>query len=175
MTKTKKGVDYSKVAPVLVEQVRDVIAAADKHTYSVSRVYAAYNAIFELRETPQTCSSCLRNRTRDLRDWLRGYDDFMRGAQNEKRSEVKQSGEETGTKDPNNPRYDAPAVGDIRIPMKEGAPIDLTPFSEDDRTKGTVAYADGTKVTPGKYIAEHGETIVVQAGGKGRVEVEDLT
>ncbi len=74
MTKTKKGVDYGKVTPALVKQVKEVIADADKHTYSVSRVYAAHNAAFGLSERPQTCSSCLRNRVRNLREWLAGYE-----------------------------------------------------------------------------------------------------
>lgn len=191
MTKTKKGVDYSKVTPALVKQVKDVIADADKHTYSVSKVYAAHNAALGLREQPQTCSSCLRNRARDLRDWLKGYDDYAKAnapkpetppAGNEGTDEggKAQDGDQTGQSgdadtDPNNPQYDAPAPGVVRIPMKEGAPIDLTPASEDDQTKGTVTYADGTKVAPGKYTTARGETIVVQVGSKGRIEVEDLT
>lgn len=191
MTKVKKGVDYSKVTPALVKQVKDVIADADKHTYSVSKVYAAHNAAFGLREQPQTCSSCLRNRARDLRDWLKGYDEYAKAnapkpetppAGNEGTDEggKAQDGDQTGQSgdadtDPNNPQYNAPAPGVVRIPMKEGATIDLTPASEDDQTKGTVSYADGTKVVPGKYTTARGETIVVQVGSKGRIEVEDLT
>lgn len=186
MTKVKKGVDYSKATPALVKKVKDVIADADKHTYSVSKVYAAHNAAFGLREQPQTCSSCLRNRARDLRDWLKGYDEYAKAnapepgtppAGNEGTGkdgdQTRQSGD--AATDSNNPQYDAPAPGVVRIPMKEGAPIDLTPASEGDQTKGTVSYADGTKVTPGRYTAARGETIVVQVGGKGRIEVEDLT
>lgn len=179
MTKTKKGVDYSKATPALVKQVKDVIADADKHTYSVSKVYAAHNAAFGLREQPQTCSSCLRNRARDLRDWLKGYDEYAGKSEEAKRladeAEAKRLADEAEAKDPNNPQYEAPAPGVVRIPMKEGAPIDLTPASEDDQTKGTVSYADGTKVAPGKYTTARGETIVVQVGSKGRIEVEDLT
>lgn len=190
MTKTKKGVDYSKVTPALVKQVKDVIADADKHTYSVSKVYAAHNAAFGLREQPQTCSSCLRNRARDLRDWLKGYDEYAKAnapkpetppaGEGKDEGGKAQDGDQTGQSgdadtDPNNPQYDAPALGVVRIPMKEGAPIDLTPASEDDQTKGTVSWPDGTKVAPGKYTTARGETIVVQVGSKGRIEVEDLT
>ena len=169
MTKVKKGVDYSKVTPALVKQVKDVIADADKHTYSVSKVYAAHNAAFGLREQPQTCSSCLRNRARDLRDWLKGYDDYAG-----KSEEAKRLADEAA-KDQNNPQYAAPAPGVIRIPLTDGAPMDFTPVSEDDQTKGTVSWPDGTKVAPGKYTTARGETIVVQVGSKGRIEVEDLT
>ena len=187
MINSKKGVDYSTVTPALVKQVKDVIADADKHTYSVSKVYAAHNTAFGLNEQPQTCSSCLRNRTRDLRDWLKGYDEYANAPKPEtppagnegtgeggKGEEGKDQDGDADT-DPNNPQYDAPAPGVVRIPMKEGAPIDLTPASEDDQTKGTVTYADGTKVAPGKYTTARGETIVVQVGSKGRIEVEDLT
>lgn len=185
MIKTKKGVDYSKVTPALVKQVNDVIADADKHTYSVSNVYAAHNAVFGLREQPQTCSSCLRNRARDLRDWLKGYDEYANapkpetppagneGTGEDSKARDGQSGD--ADTDPNNPQNEAPAPGVVRIPMKEGAPIDLTPASKDDQTKGAVSYADGTKVAPGKYTTARGETIVVQVGSKGRIEVEDLT
>lgn len=191
MTKTKKGVDYSKVTPALVKQVKDVIADADKHTYSVSKVYAAHNAAFGLREQPQTCSSCLRNRARDLRDWLKGYDDYAKEnapkpetppAGNEGTDEggKAQDGDQTGQSgdadtDPNNPQYAAPAPGVIRIPLNDGAPMDFTPVSEDDQTKGTVSWPDGTKVAPGKYTTARGETIVVRVGSKCRIEVEDLT
>lgn len=78
MAKKKNDIDYSKITPSLVKQVKDVIADADKHTYSVSKVYTAHNAAFGLREQPQTCSSCLRNRTRNLRDWLKGYDEYSK-------------------------------------------------------------------------------------------------
>lgn len=82
MTKTKGGVDYRKAAPAVVAQVREVVAESLRHTYSVSKVYAAHNAVFELQEAPQTCSSCLRNRVRRLRDWLTGHDEFAKKAGN---------------------------------------------------------------------------------------------
>ena len=148
---TKAKVDYSGVTPDLVAKVREVIADADKHVYSVSKVYAAYNAAFSLNETPQTCSSCLRNRANALREWLKGYDD---------------------TRDVNAPELPAPGV--IRIPLVEGTLLDFVP-STDDPTKGTVKWPDGSNVAPGKYAAERGETVIVQVGGKARIEAEDLT
>ena len=151
MTKTKT--DYSRVTPDLVARVRQVIADADRHVYSVSRVYAAYNAAFSVNETPQTCSSCLRNRANALREWLKGYDD---------------------TRDVNAPELPAPALGVIRIPLVDGDPLDFVP-SADDPAKGSVKWPDGSGVAPGKYATAHGETIVVQVGGKARIETEDLT
>lgn len=74
MSKTStKGRDYGKVTPALVKRVREVIAEGDRHRYSVSAVYRAYNEAFGKNDIPQTCSSCLRNRVRELRRWLEGY------------------------------------------------------------------------------------------------------
>lgn len=197
MTKTKKGVDYSKATPALVKQVRDVIADADKHTYSVSKVYAAHNAAFGLREQPQTCSSCLRNRTRDLRDWLKGYDEYVKAnapkpetppAGNEGTDEggKARDGDQTGQSgdanpdpqydNPEAPGYVAQAEGTVRYPMAEGIPFDFLP-NEGTIVKGTVTRADGTKVKPGTYVTAEGLEIAVQPGGKANIKEveEDLT
>lgn len=197
MTKTKKGVDYSKVTPALVKQVKDVIADADKHTYSVSKVYAAHNAAFGLREQPQTCSSCLRNRARDLRDWLKGYDEYAKA--NAPKPETPPAGNEgtdeggkghdgdqtgqSGEAKPN-PQYDSPeapgyvaqAEGTVRYPMAEGIPFDFLP-NEGTLVKGTVTRADGSKIKPGTYVTAEGLEIVVQPGGKANIKEveEDLT
>lgn len=192
-----KNMDYSKVTPELITKVKDVIADGAKHTYSVSKVYAAYNAAYSLRETPQTCSSCLRTRVRLLTDWLKKYEDYAKlktppaGDPDMSTTQIAAQIAETvyqgviddnyrrvyipDDTDPNNPQYGAPAPGVIRIPMQEGAPIDLTPASEDDQTKGKLSYADGAKVSPGRYTTARGETIVVQVGSKGRIEIDDLT
>lgn len=69
MSKVKKT-DYSHVDDALRGKVLIVVAEASTHTYSVSRVYEAYNAVFKKSETPQTCSSCLRNRVAELKKWL---------------------------------------------------------------------------------------------------------
>lgn len=195
MTKTKKGVDYSKATPALVKQVKDVIADADKHTYSVSKVYAAHNAAFGLREQPQTCSSCLRNRARDLRDWLKGYDEYAKAPKPETppagnggtgEDGKAQDGDQTGQSgdakpdpqydNPEAPGYVAQAEGTVRYPMTEGIPFDFLP-NEGTIVKGTVTRADGTKVKPGTYVTAEGLEIVVQPGGKANIKEveEDLT
>lgn len=197
MTKVKKGVDYSKATPALVKQVKDVIADADKHTYSVSKVYAAHNAAFGLREQPQTCSSCLRNRARDLRDWIKGYDEYAKAnapkpemppAGNEGTGEggKAQDGGQTGQSgdaktdpqydNPEAPGYVAQGEGTVRYPMAEGIPFDFLP-NEGTIVKGTVKRADGTKVKPGTYVTAEGLEIVVQPGGKANIKEveEDLT
>lgn len=197
MTKVKKGVDYSKVTPALVKRVKDVIADADKHTYSVSKVYAAHNAAFGLREQPQTCSSCLRNRARDLRDWLKGYDEYANAnapkpitppAGNEGTDEggKAQDGGQTGQSGEakTDPQYDNPeasgyvaqAEGTVRYPMAEGIPFDFLP-NKGTLVKGTVTRADGSKIKPGTYVTAEGLEIAVQPGGKANIKEveEDLT
>jgi len=65
----KVGIALKDASPLLVKQVEAVIADAKKHTFSVSKVYAAYNAVFQLKEKPQTCASCLQNRADKLAKW----------------------------------------------------------------------------------------------------------
>lgn len=60
----RKGADKKTVA--LVE---DVLAMAAKNRYSVSKIFAAHNAVFELKEQAQSCASCLTIRVSALRKW----------------------------------------------------------------------------------------------------------
>lgn len=60
----RKGADKKTVA--LVE---DVLAMAAKNRYSVSKIFAAHNAVFELKEQAQSCASCLTTRVSALRKW----------------------------------------------------------------------------------------------------------
>lgn len=187
MTKTTKGPDYGKATAVLVKQVRDVIADGDKHRYSVSAVYGAYNTAFGKNDRPQTCSSCLRNRVRELRGWLAGYEKYI-AAKEMKKDEKKpeaavSSGAEEKTQDqaekvtpqyddPAAPGFVAPAIGVIRTPMADGLPFDFTP-SKEDANRGTVILADGTAVKPGTYKSARGLDIAVQVGGKATIKGED--
>lgn len=66
--------NYTHVTPELLERVRGVIAESVKHSYSVSRVYAAYNGAMQKKEQPQTCGSCLKRRVRELKSWLAEYE-----------------------------------------------------------------------------------------------------
>lgn len=63
-----------EITPEVVADVRRIVEESVRHSYSVSRIFAAHNLIFNRRDTPQTCSTCLRNRVRDLRRWLAEYD-----------------------------------------------------------------------------------------------------
>jgi len=76
--KKKKGQDYSNVKPKFVEEVKRVIAEGDKHRYSVSAVFNAYNAAYGLNEKHQSCPSCLKARVNKLREWLKGYNEYKK-------------------------------------------------------------------------------------------------
>lgn len=259
-----KPADNSHVTPRMVAAVDGVIADAKGNRYAVNKVYAAHNAIFKVNAQPETCSSCLRNRVRELKAWREQYTpadappdaealfnqfladtgvttessnadkraalilfteqhaDIISDAQrayidealeNLDIADVKEAarlaelangqgsttapaapaegeGDTTGTdqqnadtqagnagtqKDPNNEAYDEPAPGVVRHPMGEDAvPVDFTP-SEEDGSKGTVAYADGSKVKAGTYTTAAGLTLAVQPGGKATIkDNEDL-
>lgn len=73
MSKNKAAAhSYDHVTPQLIKRVETVLAEAVNHKYSVSRIYATHNEVFKKRDQPQTCSSCLRNRVRDLKAWFNG-------------------------------------------------------------------------------------------------------
>lgn len=40
------------------------------HRYSMSRIYSAYNEVFNSNEKPQSCASCLIRKVKELRQWL---------------------------------------------------------------------------------------------------------
>ena len=67
------------VSAALLAAVAAVLASAEKHTYSVSKVYAAYNEATGKNETPQTCPSCLTSRVAVLKKWYK-----ENGGKNEK-------------------------------------------------------------------------------------------
>lgn len=71
MSKKQTADVYANVTPQLVEQVKAVLADAQKHTYSVSRVYGAYNTALGLKDKPETCASCLRVRVEALAKWFK--------------------------------------------------------------------------------------------------------
>lgn len=72
MSKKQTADVYENVTPQLMEQVKAVLAEAKKHTYSVSRVFGAYNTALGKNDKPETCASCLRIRVEALEKWLKG-------------------------------------------------------------------------------------------------------
>lgn len=85
MSKTTKPatIAFKSASAKLLNQVEGVIAEAKKHTFSVSRVFAAYNEVFNLKETPQTCASCLRSRAEKLESWYAAGRKDIKGTVNE--------------------------------------------------------------------------------------------
>lgn len=56
----------------ILEAVDSVLGYIDTaHKYSMSRLYALWNFIFDRSETPQSCSSCLIRKSHDLREWMK--------------------------------------------------------------------------------------------------------
>ena len=60
-----------KASPELLEEVKTVLEEAAKHTYSISRVFNAYNKAFGLSEKHQGCASCLKLRVQKLDAWYK--------------------------------------------------------------------------------------------------------
>lgn len=279
------GIAWGKASSELQDKVKFVLQQAQNNRYSVSRVYAAYNAVFELSEAPQTCSSCLTSRVSKLRKWWGenvpkeqsneatykeiaahlttgegqeaasyegvvakhklAFDDEAGEAElltkiladgnefalseNERALVEARAGElaaaahasdlegrvkaklaDLGVTDESpvedvleayellagtegNPEDEAAAfaaqvevlkrqqaetatlptaAGVKRFDMGEGVlGMDFTP-STDDATKGTILNADGSKPSAGTYEAADGSKIVVQVGGKARIETK---
>ena len=175
------GTNYSNVTPALVKQVRNVISEADKHRYSVSAVYSAYNTALNKKDIPQSCSSCLRNRVRELRKWLDGYEVFLKkkakkddptpeaGKSKDESIESREE-PENGQNDDNN---EPPVKTDSEPPAilmstSEGEKLNFIPSPENPK-KGTVTHTDGTAVKAGTYTTDGG-VIAVQPGGKATIK-----
>lgn len=55
----------------LRNKVACLIAETDRtHRYSMSAIYGTYNEVFDRKETPQSCASCLIRKVEQLRTWL---------------------------------------------------------------------------------------------------------
>lgn len=176
------GTNYGDVAPDLVGKVRNVISEADKHRYSVSAVYSAYNTALNKKDVPQSCGSCLRNRVRELRRWLDGYEAFQKKKEAKKADPVPEAdnGKEEGIKSPEQPENGqneecagAPEqpVSDtsvLHLSTPDGKSFDFTADPENPN-KGRVTRSDGTSVKPGTYITVAG-VIAVQPGGKATIK-----
>ena len=153
MTNNTTKIDYSNVSARLVEQITEVIEESYRHLYSVSKVYAAYNAAYGLNEVPQSCSTCLRSRARLLSKWMDGYIDFMKTQQ---AAPITVDEATNSVADP------------FHIQTTTGETILFTAQSSDSN-KGTVQYPNGDIVTPGKYQTSTGDEITVRAKGKATI------
>lgn len=66
---SNKGLAFSDATPEQVAAAKQIIDDAAKHRYYVSRIYGMYNTVTGKNEAPQTCSSCLRARAREISKW----------------------------------------------------------------------------------------------------------
>lgn len=198
---SKKGIARKGADKKTVAVVEDVLAMAAKNRYSVSKIFAAHNAVFELKEQAQSCASCLTTRVSALRKWYgeaapvdnpEAYRNAVLGQTSATQTTGKVNvahNPKTGNAlvneaaaaqdveldylDPTHPNHVAPAKGVTRYPMGEGLiPFDFTP-SKDDALKGTVKGADGSNVKAGTYTAADGTTIAVSVGNKATIK-DDL-
>lgn len=144
MTKQLKGADLT---PELKAKLNTVLAEARVNRFSVSRVFETYNEIFGKDDKPQSCASCLRTRVEALQKWKEENPD-------------PNAGEGDDADD------DANVVTHTTT---DGAVILYTPSAEDAQ-RGTVRFADGANVAAGRYELENGDTLIVQVGGRARVE-----
>ena len=59
----------------LIEEVRATIDEVDRtHRYSMSKIYGLYNEVFDKKEAPQSCASCLIRKVRELKAWMNGLE-----------------------------------------------------------------------------------------------------
>lgn len=69
----------------LKSEVEQLLAEIDKtHRYSMSKIYDLANRIFDRKEMPQSCASCLIRKVRELRNWL-----DTRKQESEEKSKIK--------------------------------------------------------------------------------------
>lgn len=185
MSKKQTAAVAKEANPQLVERVKAIIADADdRHTYSVSKVYGAYNEALGKTDKPETCASCLKLRVEALKKWLKDLPKAAKTPEDTAKAgtpapEVKDTGKAEDVvvmqyDDPAGDNFVAPGEGVTRHPMAEGLPLDFLPGTE-DVNKGTIKYADGSKVPAGTVATNAGTTFVIQANGKARIETEDLT
>lgn len=71
---TKKEPSFDHVTPQLLERVKAVLTDHRNHRYSTSQVYGVYNSVMQTSEAAQTCSTCLRDKARELERWLAKYE-----------------------------------------------------------------------------------------------------
>lgn len=190
------GLAYATVAPALVQQVEAVLGMAKKHKYSAGQVYAAHNQVFDKKETPEVCASCVTKRTAALAKWYQGYLEYQNeqtnGAANEEGMAQTgdaigtlqegiagtQESEQPGAKGINEANTIAGGLdGNVSRETQEAPAGAFTvtnkkgeafgvTFESEDGVNGSLLLADGKAAKPGTYTTETGDSYAVQPGGK---------
>lgn len=154
MTDLKIKFDLKKATENNVLLVEQILKEADVHQYSVSKIYTAHNEIFDLKDVPQSCASCLHERVTRLRKWHELY-----------LSQVQNESDET-----NNDNTDSDKVFNLEL-EEVGGVI----FKVSKGNKGAVKMAsDGSVVKAGTYkVIDGGEGVLaVQPNGKATFRPE---
>lgn len=154
MTDLQIKFDLKKATEKNVLLVEQILKEADVHQYSVSKIYTAHNEIFDLKDVPQSCASCLHERVTRLRKWHELY-----------LSQVQNESDET-----NNDNTDNDKVFNLEL-EEVGGVI----FKVSKGNKGTVKMAsDGSIVKAGTYkVIDGGEGVLaVQPNGKATFRPE---
>lgn len=154
MTDLKIKFDLKKATENNVLLVEQILKEADVHQYSVSKIYTAHNEIFDLKDVPQSCASCLHERVTRLRKWHELY-----------LSQVQNESDET-----NNDNTDNDKVFNLEL-EEVGGVI----FKVSKGNKGAVKMAsDGSVVKAGTYkVIDGGEGVLaVQPNGRATFRPE---
>lgn len=197
MSKTK---EFSpEITPAMLADVNTVLEMAKKNKYSVSKVYAAYNAVTGRNDPPQTCNSCVRNRVAYLRKWHAEYISSLKaefGAAQKVLLEddllAKLGVDPIGTpdvdttppSDEERPDWSEVAgIAETPVAPENSASIDVIRLSvptlelpvyfepgDKDPLKGKAFYEGGGTIKPGKYLTSDDWELAVQPGGKATIK-----
>lgn len=158
-----------------VDQVKAVIADMAINTYSTSKVYASYNEVFGLKETPQTCASCLKTRATKLREWFNEQDQPK--AKAGKKNAAPAKAEDTAK--PAKAEDGAGNGNQLEATNVKNKAGELFATNIERDAEGNylgITDAEAKALKPGTYTLENGDTIAVQPGGKSNYKAnEDLT
>lgn len=149
MSKQKKEAKtYEHVTPEMVGRIEAVITEATvNHKHSVSRIYAAHNEAFQVKDKPQACSSCLTNRVKALQAFLKDFkasdegENFEAGASSKAEGKTKAAPPASKFADKQGGEHATQAETDAA-----NAAIDAQPVAQytDAEGEGYVAPAEGS-------------------------------
>lgn len=145
-----------------------VVQDRRKNNYSVSRIYNAYNLIFNKRESPQTCASCLLKRAKEIEKW---YEDSLTEPLTplEPSTPVEPEGGEPEADEEPAPEADEAREDEIySATNKKGDAVTVVYNADAETAKD----AEGKDLPAGTYQLDNGDKIAVQVGGKATYKAD---
>lgn len=181
MSKTTKpeGILRKDASPDLLARVKSVLAQAENHIYSVSKVYGVHNEIFGLTETPESCATCLQTRANNIDRWNRvptskatvtGSVDIPTAPPPVEPTDGVVYSEADALAQANK---EAIPNGKLSTTFLDGRKVEFTATTTNP-LKGTIVALNGKSIKPGTYGLADGRNIVVQPGGKATIKEESL-